>query len=491
MSTTPRTPWYANRWACRFAWALVLFGLVSGVVGGLRRGLHDEPDWRAFVKETTFVWQHHEIPPWTGMFGYLPAANFLLWPMTVWLPRQLGLITFVAMNGAATIATVWILYRYWFNPPAPGEHASRQASNRLALFGWALFVLGAHFQNVLQGNQLTILLLFLCVAGFALIERSKPWLGGFLIGVAACLKVTPAILFLFLLLKRRWAAAVAMALAFITVDIVPSVVFFGPAQAIQEHKAWLDRVDWYANERFIEDPWLRVMHHGHEHNSSLAVVLTRWLREQPGDGKHIVVRGHPPMEELERIRSTMQPGDHLSIDPMPDPERSWSVNYHEPLTRASLPRSSIASWSPRQVWLLWLLIECLVMGTTVWVTLRSNRNSDVPSQWQCLCALWLLVSLWPSPMLRDYYLPLALPAAVVVWRTILNYRLAKRRTLVGLAAASMLICFVSVLCLASRAAEWYGIHFAAIAGLTAAIILCCVTGQSETKSPPVACPTET
>ena len=476
--------WYANRWVCLFAWSLVIFALVSGVVGGLWRGLNDQPDWRAFVKETSFVWAQREIAPWTGMFGYLPGASFLLWPFTVWLPKPVGLIAFVALNGAAAVAATWLLFRYWFQ----ANDEARPTPPRIALFGWPLFVLGAHFQNVLQGNQLTIFLLFLCVCGLTFIQKARPVFGGFLLGVAGCLKVTPALLVVFLLLKRRWLAVLGMVLAFLLIDVIPSIAFFGFGGAVREHRAWLDRVGWYSNRRFIEDPWLRVMHHGHEHNTSLAVVLTRWLREQPGDGRHVVVRSDPPVDALKRIRAELRAGDHLSIDPMPEPGGSWSVSYHDAATREMLPRFSVASWSANRVWLLWLMIEVIIVATAIWRTAIELPGNTPATKWQCDAALWLLISLWPSPMLRDYYLPLALPAAIVVWRTLLDLSPAARRSPSAIAAAiSLVLCFVSVLSLASDFAEWYGIHLAALAGLTLATLWCSRTFVQIT-SPPVASP---
>jgi hypothetical protein len=240
-------------------------------------------------------------------------------------------------------------------------------------------VLGAHFQNVLQGNQLTIILLFLCVAGLTLIHVKRNWSGGFLLGVATCLKVTPGILLVFMLLKRRWSAAAGMILAVVMLDIVPSAALFGVDGAIREHKAWVQRVEWYSNRRFIEDPWLRVMQHGHEHNTSLSVMLTRWLREQPGTGRHIVVRSDPSDEELKEIRAAMLPGDHLSIDPMPASGQRSSVSYHEAEARRSLPRASIANWSADRVYILWMLIEATVLTCAILITLRSRGPTDSPA----------------------------------------------------------------------------------------------------------------
>jgi hypothetical protein len=55
--------WFSNRWLVGIAWAAVVLTLASGVVGGLHRGLEDQPDWHAFSHETRYVWEHRAIPP--------------------------------------------------------------------------------------------------------------------------------------------------------------------------------------------------------------------------------------------------------------------------------------------------------------------------------------------------------------------------------------------------------------------------------------------
>jgi 4-hydroxybenzoate polyprenyltransferase len=81
-------------------------------------------------------------------------------------------------------------------------------------------------------------------------------------------------------------------------------------------------------------------------------------------------------------------------------------------------------------------------------------------------------------MLRDYYLPLALPAAVIAWRTVLACRSSEKIGAASVTAiAGLVTCFVSVLCLASDIAEWYGVHFFALATLTMATMSIC--RQSE------------
>jgi glycosyl transferase family 87 len=475
--------WLAKRWLLGIAWAAVILTLSSGVLGGLHRGMNDEPDWRAFARETNYVWEHHTIPPWTGMFGYLPGAFFALMPLTVWPPRWLGVSLFVTANVLATVGTAWLLYRWWFAGQA--HDAGRRVDRRL--FVWPLFLMVAHFQHVLQGNQLTIAVLFLCVTGLTLVMQKRETMGGALVGMAGCLKVTPLLLIVFFALQRRWRAVSGMMLAVLAFDVLPACAFFGIEGAVREHANWLRRVEWYANHRFIEDPWLRITRHGHEHNCSLAVVLTRWLRAAPAGDQQVVVYGDAPENEIDVVRARLGADEHLTIDPMPNGRELWSIGRFTHADRSRIPRFHAAELSSNSVWSIWILLEALVMGCVVYATYTSRRGPPGRDSFAPAAALWMIVMLWPSPMVRDYYLALALPACVVAWRAVLVQSSREPLTIGGrLAMAAIFGSYVSVLCLAWDAANWYGVHlltFVAL-GAAAAWALRCKTRTEEMSASP-------
>jgi len=297
------------------AWVLVVAVGATGVVGGVHRGLAGQPDWRTFVAESQYAWEHGAIDPTTKMFAYLPAAYFFLWPFTVALPHPIGLIAFVAVNASAAVISIWLVRRYWFGPDA--QRGARR-------FVWPLLLAIAHFQHVLQANQFTLMILALCVGGLALVMQRRDAAGGFLLGIAACLKVTPICFAALFLLRRQWNALAGMVLALVVCNLVPSLLVFGADGAVREHAAWLRRVDAYANRRFIEDPWLRVAKH--RANCSLAVVLSRWLRQPPDATTQVVLRGDDvPPGVVAATRAALRPDEHLSLDPMPERDRPWSI----------------------------------------------------------------------------------------------------------------------------------------------------------------------
>lgn len=449
------TWWLAKHWLVAIAWAAVILTLASGVLGGLHRGMNDEPDWRAFARETGYVWEHRTIPPWTGMFGYLPGAFLALMPFTVWAPRWLGVSLFVTANTLAAVGTAWLLYRWWFVRPS---QETRQRVDR-RLFVWPLFLMVAHFQHVLQGNQLTIWVLFFCVTGLTLVMQRRETVGGALVGMAGCLKVTPFFLVLLFALQRRWRAVSGMMLAILLFDILPSCAFFGVGGAVREHANWVRRVEWYSNRRFIEDPWLRIGRHGQEHNCSLSVVLARWLRASPAGDQQVVIYGDAPAAEIKAARARLRSSEHLTIDPMPQDKSPWSIGRYSYSDRSKFPRFHAADLSTPFVWGIWITLEALVIGGIMITTAMSRRGPPDSASFTALAALWLILMLWPSPMVRDYYLALALPACVVAWHAVLE-RSSSGPLSVGarLAATAVFGSYVSVLCLSWDTANWYGVH---------------------------------
>ncbi len=453
-------PLYRRPAVVRGAWTIVLLVLVSGIVGGLHRGMKPkpDPDWRAFSHESRQVWQDRAIPPETSMFGYLPTAFFALWPFTVWTPEPFGLIAFVALNALATIGSWLILRRWWFDRP------------RVSVGGalvWPALLMVGHFQHVLQANQLTILVLLLCVAGLTLLMHRRQCLGGFVLGLAGCIKVTPFVFLLYLLLRRQWRALAGVLLAVLLCQVVPSIIFFGPAGAIREHRGWWQRVGWYSNSRMIEDPLLRVRRHGH--NCSYSVVLGRWLRPAPEAGVQLILAGNPPAEAIEEARANLQDDEYLVLDPQPTPGTRWSLRRDQ---IPNVPRYRIAGLSARTVWLIWAGTLAVAIGALALATTRCRNTPPGGPGWRAEVVIWMLLMFWPTPMMRDYYLALVLPAYLVVWQAVLS-RSHPGGSGPGRRLAIGALAFFPVggmVALTWNAANWYGLHLATLAVLTGAAV---------------------
>ncbi len=499
-----------HRYVRALAWLVVLLAFASGVGGGVYRGLGDQPDWHDFVLESRHAWRERAIEPGTTMFGYLPAAYLALWPFTTWLPQPLGLIAFVALNALAAIASCYILYRWWFARPRRAEtfsgstaggtratlsagggdrQAGAAANRRYGCatkdtdgdtqagslchrdFVWPLFFFVAHVQHVLQANQFTLWVLLSCVAGLTLLLHGRQWLGGMALGLAVCIKVTPVIFLPYLLLKRQWRAALGMALAIALADVVPSVAAFGLDGAVREHRAWLRRAEWYSNWRNIQEPFLRIRRH--EGNCAYSLVLAHWLRPAERARYQVILHGDAPAGEIERARAELKAGEQLFLDPMPRRGESWS------LTRAgmpAIPTFRAVRLSAATVWWIWAGTASIAALLLCWYSWRSGplhpsamAEGTGEGALKAEASLWLMLTFFLTPMMRDYYLALALPAFVVVWRLVLSAGAPRWTRWVG--AVAIAAFYLSVLGLKWKTGVFYGLHLGAAAALGAGCVV--------------------
>lgn len=441
--------------ANRVAWGLVGLVLMIGVVGAVNRGLKGRPDWGDLQRESRYVWEHGHTAPGTAMFGYLPTTSFALWPFTTWLPQPVGVIAFIATNLLAALASVWIVGRWWFGGRGPPVE-----------YAWGVLLVSVNFAHAIQANQLTMWTLVLCVAGLTLVFRERQMLGGLLVGLAALLKVMPAILVVYLLLRRRWWALLGVGVALVLFDIVPCAAVFGWGGTVREHRAWVRRAGWHDNWHWIEQPLLRVHRHGS--NFSLAVVLGRWLRDAPDARRQVILYGDPPAEVVERYRAGLGPDEMLVLDPMPPREGVWAEKR---VDISWVPRFSLAALPARVVWGIWLVLVgggLVALALLTWWSGRGSAQAD----WVPIAALWVLAMFWPSPMTRHYYLAWAFPAIVVVGQGLVAARAGggRWRAREVLTVVALIAWILGIACLGQGVMRWYGVHLAVLALLAAATV---------------------
>jgi hypothetical protein len=435
----------------QLAWLLVAVIIVTGAVTGVRRAVRNRPDWQPLHDDVCYVWEHGHTAPGTTMFGYLPTTTFALLPFMAWLPVPVGAPLYVLTNLIAAGAGVWIVWRYWPRPAGT------------TIF-WPVLLASVNFAHPIQGNQLTLWTLVLCIAGLTLVERRRGLAGGVVLGLAAALKTLPALLLGYCLLRRRWRAAAGMVLGVVLFDFVPSVAYFGWKGAWDEHRAWVQRAGWHSNQVQISDPLMRASQH--KSNFSYSSVLARWLRDTPATGQ-VRLRGSPPPDVVESIRTNLRPGEVLTLDPMPAHYGGWCVE-HEDISW--MPHFHVANWSARTVLAIWAVTLAAGLGALAWITWRSPPTG---ARWTALAALWMLAIFWPSPMARHYYLAWAFPALVVVCGALeseLQTGGGNRRAGTRLLLAAVAAWVIGIACLGWPLVRWYGLHLVVLAMLTAATV---------------------
>jgi len=435
--------------AARVLWFLIAVVVASGVVGGIHRGLEGRPNWGSLQRESTHLWEHRESAEGTAMFGYLPTAVFALWPFMVWPPQPLGLVLFVVSNVLAAAGSVWIVRRYWLPPSGPEWS-----------FALPVFLISANIQHAIQSNQLTLWTLFLCIAGLTLVHRARSFSGGLLLGLAGLIKVLPFIFALYLVLRRKWTALAGLTAAVLIFDLVPCLLFFGWDGTVNEHEAWMRRTRWHSNTVQIEDP-MRIGVFRHTSNFSYSSVLARWLRGLPDAEVAVVLAGTPPADAAAACEASLKPGEVLVRTPIPPRSKPWHVSRE---AFDDIPRLNIASLPARAVWFLWAGTLAAGLGALALATWRSGRLSR-QADWPAAASVWLLAMFFVTPMMRHYYLALAFPALVVIWRTLAVERAGGGRLFEGgriLPAAGLAAWLAGIACLGWDHGRWYGLHLAVL-----------------------------
>jgi hypothetical protein len=162
---------------------------------------------------------------WPPFFTYacIPLAWFArlgdVGPKLIWL----------ILNGGLA----WVVLRKWVTGVVPAEHRS-VVTPIVALVSMSFLAANLNF------HQINLAVLALFVFGVAEVERRRPWLGGAAVGLAAALKVWPALLlpYLFVRGERR---AVLSATAVGLLSLVTPAALFGPSRAWQLTCLWFTR----------------------------------------------------------------------------------------------------------------------------------------------------------------------------------------------------------------------------------------------------------
>ncbi len=165
-------------------------------------------------------------------FTYPPLSALAFVPTAV-LPTDVGAVLFNLVSLAALAATVAVVLQ------AAAREAGRTLSRRtlwavscavvpLAVWLWPV-------NSTLGYGQINVVLMLLVVADL-LLPRT-PWPRGMLIGLAAALKLTPAVFGLMFLLRRQWREAAT--------SVVSGVAFSALAWLIlpgDSHRYWTETI---------------------------------------------------------------------------------------------------------------------------------------------------------------------------------------------------------------------------------------------------------
>ena len=135
---------------------------------------------------------HHLTNVGKNLYAYPPLFAVLFSPLGL-LSLPWAFWTWNILNALCYFGLLWLIGRW-----ATESWVYRLLIDSLALMTYPLF------ENFFMG-QVDVMLALLIGAGmYEIYGRSHDMSGGILIGLAACLKITPAIFLVFWLLQRRW-----------------------------------------------------------------------------------------------------------------------------------------------------------------------------------------------------------------------------------------------------------------------------------------------
>ncbi len=269
-----------------------------------------------------------------------------------------------------------------------------------------------------------LLLLFLVVATWYLVERGREWEAGLALGLAVLVKLLPGLLIVFFLLKRRWRVAGAAAAVSVVLGLGLPLATLGYKETLAAHVSFYERAvrDGSAYQTIMSDRPAKAIYN----NNGVPIVLRRLLSPVNG-GK--------------------------------DDGRTLFVNF------ADLPRGGILG--------IYAVLMAAFLLTSVATALRGPRGwppggleevRGLRGQYGLWCCLMLLA----SPLVWTDYLPLAYwPLAIMADRA--ERAQADSAARAGyarrLAVAALLVWLLGAVLLAWPAARAAGAQIASVAFL--------------------------
>ncbi len=218
-----------------FRWMLWLFGAVLLVFAAipvanaiLGESIKDYELWHDTGQQILHGEQIYPIHAHKFPFMYPPTAALLLAPISL-LGRTGLVVALVLVNAAAWFTSILLAVRL-----ATGVWGRQHLllylvpSLIVVVYAWSNFHLG----------QPSILLLALLLGAFVGLQQKRHLLAGSLIALAAALKAFPVITIVYLLYRRYWIAAGALALVLAFLLLLLPAPFRGIDQARADLQRW-------------------------------------------------------------------------------------------------------------------------------------------------------------------------------------------------------------------------------------------------------------
>ncbi len=420
-------------------WPLIVVGIVYAIaiavtVAVRTSGVSAESDYTEVRANSTsdfrdFWWtaRHYretgEIRQDFGVHNYLPFFTVFMLPWSL-LPLPVAAVLFSLLSLGLFAVTVVLVENLLSDEPAAGPR-------------WpvivALVLVIAYVHSCAVLGNVGLLLLFLVVTAWFLVERDREWEAGVALGLAILIKLLPAVLVVFFLLKRRWRVAGAAAGVVVVLGIGLPATALGIRETVAQHQQFYDGAlrGHSAHHTLTADKPPKTLHK----NNALPMVLRRLLsRVNCGseDALYVNIVDWPPAARL-GVYATLLGGMLVA---------SVFVTMRRPQT-----------WPPATI----------------------DAGRALRAQFGVWCCLMLLA----SPLVWTHYLPLAYwPLALLAdhWD---RFRRTEGR-ICRISSAALLVWLLGVVLLAWPTARAAGAQLASVAAVWVAVLL---AGRQSARPP--------
>ncbi len=323
-------------------------------------GWKGAPDFEFLYRAGLHIRHHAALAP-AGDVGYLPwylpAASRMFVGLAM-LPGPFAGLAWATLNIVMLVTILRWFGRHFNEAPAGHWYASQLIPFLLTFPYWI-------YQFRL--NQMTVLVLLLCVGSFLLWESGRRTIAGLPLGLAILMKTTPVILIGWLVLKRQWRTAGAAVVTCLLLGPVCDVAAFGASNTLKYYHQWYQAAVRDGSHRHFIIAQQEVDHR----NQAVGVTMARVL--------------HP-------VDCRM----HFWNDPRMSTIRSHSFTVN----LVDLPLADVADLYGKFALLIVVLLAFVMRRPA-----KLLNRSQLRLEW----AVVLLAMMWFMPVLRLYHYAWAYP----------------------------------------------------------------------------------
>ncbi|MGE0478875.1 MAG: glycosyltransferase family 87 protein [Phycisphaerae bacterium] len=222
------TPPGARGWLW-VASAFAIYAIVAVFV--VTQRAESTSDFRDYWRTAAHFRETGVISDELGVHNYLPFFTIFMLPWSL-LPLHVAIVGFTLLSLALFAVTVLM-----------GEAllcgGLRAGPRRATLIAVALIMPYVHSCAML--GAVDLLLLFLVVATWFLVERGREWSAGLLLALAALIKLLPALLVVYFVLRGRWRVAAAACGAGVALGAGLPLASVGYDETLRQHAAFYER----------------------------------------------------------------------------------------------------------------------------------------------------------------------------------------------------------------------------------------------------------